>query len=267
MKLDDILVIDTETTGKDPSDKNTRVIQLGIVRCSSEHHTKGSQVPNSNYSYLNPGDSILELMSPDLIAYHGITPDFIKRHGKNSKEVLKDLDKRINPNTDIIAGHNLSFDLEVLYNEFKNYDLIADFLTVPTIDTYRVVQEWYELGDYDKDNHVLPDFKLGTCFYGILPSSWWDITSRVHDAESDSLMCSKLIEYWVLENNIPIEELVEISAKTFIPKRCPIGDDKGKLWEEVSTSFLSWMVKKEVWNGDTGLELAILSELEKRKQI
>jgi DNA polymerase III epsilon subunit-like protein len=269
MDLTDIVVFDSETTGTNPEDENTRAVQLAFVRCSDEHHTNGSQMPHTTSSYILQSDDVLSFMGPETIGYHGITPSIIKKYGVEPRTFLKGIIEKIDKE-DIVAGHNVSFDLQILNRELKKNQIVSTLDENPQIDTLRLVKEWYSVGEYDRENKTLPNFKLATCFYGILPEDWWDLEEgKAHSAETDAVMCSKLIEYWNLIEGHSIEEMVTISESIYLQKICMFGSKyKGIPWDEVPNSYLTWMWQNNVWNGDFGedeeLEYAIAYQLNER---
>ena len=112
---------------------------------------------------------------------------------------------------------------------------------------------------------MLPNHKLSTCYYGIVPEESW-LKGNAHSAGYDAYMSAAIFEQ-IMSLGADIEDLIYVSKSPFIPRYCPITEEKGKPWDQVSDGLLTWMVNKRIWKEDEGLEIAILSELERRGRL
>jgi len=257
----EIISIDTETTHWDKEYEWFAVTQLAALSMSGSI---------SESQYMNPGEEILSHMPPNVIGITGITPTFL-RWVNDEATLLKRLVSEFRNNKELIpASHNWPFDRNALNAELKKHSIDFSFNELPYIDTYRIVKELYDDGDWDGySGSRLPDYKLATCFYGIVPEDRWELLPEglaSHDALYDATMVILLIDR-LLEIGLSIEQMIDISASAFIPRVCPMGSDRGKPWSEVSKGLLEWMLREKVWKSDVGLETAILTEADRRGMI
>jgi DNA polymerase III epsilon subunit-like protein len=256
-----IVSIDTETTHWDKENEWFAVTQLAAI--SLDGSVSESQL-------MNPGEEILAHMPPDVIGVTGITPAHLKNADREAS-LLKRLVSLFQSNETLIpAAHNWPFDRDALDKELKKLSINFKFADLRYIDTYRLIRELYDDGGWDGYNgNRLPNYKLATCFYGIVPEDRWSLLPEglaSHDAQYDATMVMLLIDR-LLEIGLSIEQMVDISATPFIPRVCPMGSDRGKPWSEVSKGLLEWMIREKVWKSDEGLELAILQEADNRRMI
>lgn len=256
-QISDVLSIDTETTHWDHTRSEFAVIQYSIV---------DSQMVGT-MGYLNPGTQVLTKMPPNVIGVTGLTPAKIReRADASSDAIFEACCAQLSEMTFVAAAHNWRFDRDALTVECNRRRVINPFKDVPFIDTYRIALELYDKGDWDGyGGSFLPDHKLATCFYGIVPEKDWSLLPEgsSHDAQYDACMVMLLVKTFV-EMGLTVDKLIEISSTLFVPRNCPIGDERGKPWKDVSSGFLTWMLNKKVWGTDEGLEYAILEECMKR---
>jgi DNA polymerase-3 subunit epsilon len=108
-----ILFFDTETTGKPRNykapmtdvDNWPRLVQLGWIA-----YEEGTYVGHKEYIIRPSGFTI----SAEVSAIHGITTEKAMEQGQDIGVVLRDfVDRRVQP-SDIIVGHNVEFDLNVV---------------------------------------------------------------------------------------------------------------------------------------------------------
>lgn len=78
------------------------------------------------------------------------------------------------------------------------------------------------------------------------------LLKNAHSAFDDVMNCHRLLEFLCkkINRNIvldkpKIEYLWELSELARIPTTCPIGEHKGKPWNEVPKGFLNWMNKQD----------------------
>lgn len=119
------IVIDTETTGLDPSDGH-RIVEIACIELM--HH-----VPTGRkfHRYVNPDRD----MPPDALAVHGITADFLKSQPR-FEAIAEELAAFIGG--DRLVIHNAEFDLAFLNAELARLSRPA--LACPFVDTLAVAR-------------------------------------------------------------------------------------------------------------------------------
>jgi DNA polymerase-3 subunit epsilon len=114
------IVLDTETTGLDPSDGH-RIVEIACIELM--HHVPTGR---SFHRYVNPGREMPE----DALAVHGLTADFLARQPPFA-EVADELLRFIG--CDPLVIHNAEFDLAFLNAELAR--LQREPLTAGYVDT------------------------------------------------------------------------------------------------------------------------------------
>lgn len=260
MQLDQFISLDTETTDWDKTNPHFFPTQVAGVWVDSGFHESFAE-------YVHPGETGLAHMSPDVVGLTGLGWDFLAENGKDPVEVAG-LVFDIIANFDGVIAQNWEFDKHVfkILAEPLGQEAVDYLDDVPFIDTLRVAKELYDVGTWTgHEDSAIPNHKLGTLFHAIVPErKWVQLPSGVaHDARFDATMTIMLVEEW-MEQGHGLNWMVDISKAPFVPRVCPIGDQKGKPWDEVNQGFLEWMVKKKVWGDDEGLEEAVLVEMDRR---
>ncbi|XP_057291382.1 DNA polymerase III subunit epsilon-like [Hydractinia symbiolongicarpus] len=103
---DAYITFDTETTGKDPN--TDRIVQLAFLKQDNT-----GEIVTKTF-YFNP--CMKRELQLDAYKIHKISPDFLlgkKPFSKHAEEILSFLDVKF------LVGHNVLFDWNFLYNEFK----------------------------------------------------------------------------------------------------------------------------------------------------
>jgi len=131
--MDRLIALDTETTGIDPKEGH-RIIEIGAVEIININET-GAEFNEYIHSGQQVGESI---------KVHGISDEYLRRNGKDFKEIFDDFITFIKDATLVI--HNAPFDLGFLNNEFKLIgikDQIESFCNKdkPIIDTLELHKE------------------------------------------------------------------------------------------------------------------------------
>ena len=131
--MERLIALDTETTGLNPKEGH-RIIEIGAVEIININET-GAEFNEYIYSGQQVGESI---------KVHGISNDYLRRNGKDFKEIFDDFITFIKDATLVI--HNAPFDLGFLNNEFKLIgikDKIESFCNKdkPIIDTLELHKE------------------------------------------------------------------------------------------------------------------------------
>lgn len=264
LSIDDVVSVDTETTGWDLSTGNVRIVQVSALRA------KGARIAPFE-AYFRQDDSVLDAMPPDAIGITGIFPEVVKAEGYPPSELFLEFLAEVS-SAKVIASHNWKFDREVLSQEAFHLGIGKTLIDgMPFIDTLRLVREAYDDGWDGYGGSKLPDFKLATCYHGIVPKTEWTSLagSGAHTALYDAGMVMGIIEHF-LRSGLTVADMVEISSTLFVPRVCPIGKDRGQKglpWGDVDPGFLKWMATNKVWKEDVGLEMAVLTEMERRGMI
>lgn len=244
-----LIGIDTETSHWDKKSPIFAVTEVGFV--IGEDMFSG---------IMNPGEDILTAMQPDVIGLTGLTPDIIRAQD-DSGEALLALTALLSEEDMVVIAHNWNFDRHALNVECKRRGIRFDFDKLRFIDTYRVAREIYDEGTWTPGGTNLPNFKLATCYYGIVGKP---IEGSSHRASFDAMMSLKIAEA-VIAMGIDEDTLISLSTTHFVPRVCPMGKtEKGKKWDQVNDGFLQWMSKNKVWEDDVGLEFAVLEEMTRR---
>lgn len=248
-----IYSIDTETTTWDRAAPHFFVTQVGIVGVDNPERT-------SWYVKSKHVDSI----QPDVVGVTGLTREFLNEVGKDPAEVISLTWDIVKDGT--VAAYNWPFDMAVLDKSAAECGVDAKFSSLPYIDMYRVVKEFYDEGEWTENGSCLPNMKLGTAYHGIVPEAEAAALARsgggAHDAVYDADMVVGLVRAFMAAG-LTADEMITLSRTEFVPRVCPFGAHKGKKWSDIPESYLLWMAKNAV-AGDTGLELAVLQELERR---
>jgi len=199
-----LLFLDTETTGLGVND---RIIQISY-----------SFDEKIFTEFINPGIEI----PPDSSCIHGITYEDIK-----SAPFFKDSKSYTflqNINDFVVVGHNIQFDLEMLYKE--------GIKASKYIDTLQITRHFYpELKQY-KLQYLRYYFPLKTK-ETIIP----------HSSEGDVIVL-KLLFNKLYEKNQNIEKLIELSKTPALMKYIPFGKYKGLEFQEVlkkDKRYFAWM--------------------------
>ncbi len=262
--MDEIFIItDTETTHWDRESPDFRVIQASAIP-----FVNGRFLEPLLDEIISPPGFDLSTIRPDVIAVNGLTPSRIASEGRGI-EGLADLCLSLlepDPGTKmVVVAHNWAFDRAAIESEMRANGIEIDLSGVPYIDTLTVVRHLYDEGWDGYGGNRLPNMKLGTCFYALVPPERWErLPSELapHHSFYDVHLCGMLLE--VLLEKMSAEDLIELSKTAVIPRTCPIGKERGKPWAEVDQGFLRWMVNNRVWDKDEGLEMAVLEEAERR---
>ena len=120
------LVIDTETTGLDPSDGH-RVVEIAVIELMNH-------LPTGRFfhRYINPDRDMPEAA----FAIHGLSRDFLAQHPVFAAHAAELLDFL---GADQLVIHNAEFDLAFLNMELKRAGLAA--LTCPVVDTLAIARQ------------------------------------------------------------------------------------------------------------------------------
>lgn len=154
------IMIDTETTGLDPS--KDKIVEISMIRVGD------GQITDSLHYYINPGMPMPKAAQK----VNGITDDFL-RDALSLEDVREDIDDFIRGD-DIIGGYNVTFDLRFLYraleHPLENYvfdvmELAEDLLD---INSYSLASVSRALGLGKQDHSASGDCILTIKVYKLL---------------------------------------------------------------------------------------------------
>lgn len=257
MSFDNILCVDVETNTTNPVADNLLITQTTALDFFDPEKYL--------YRHINPGDEALRTISPSAIGVNKLTPDILRKRGEDPVEVMTDLVETIH-SYDLLIGHNFRYDISAIMTYCDVLGISNHIQNIPYIDTLRVGQEIYDVVEWagNWDDPIIPDLKLATLYYRVVDESKWSqLLGLAHDSLFDSQMVREIVIEW-LEGGLSLEYMIELTNTPFEPRVCPIGDYRHKPWAEVPIDFLQWMVRKNVYEGDEGLEIAVLTEIDRR---
>lgn len=154
---DNFVVVDIETTGFNPNIDS--IIQLGAIKIY-----KNNIIDTFN-SLVNPEKEVKE----KVLKITGITQEQLNQ-SKKIDEILPDFLEFIGDN--IIVGHNISFDINFLYDkclEILNFPLKNNF-----IDTLRIARKLIKQLEHHKIDNLMEYYNLGE--------------RKLHNANNDCLI-------------------------------------------------------------------------------
>ncbi len=130
-----IIVLDTETTGINPLNDE-------IVQIYAREIIKG-QLGKEFHFYLKNTKSV-----GSSYFVHKLSDDFLRDNGQDPKKILSDLKKFIADSP--VAGHNIMFDLNMIIENAKKYNLEFNFKTY--YDTLDLARRLLDLDNYKLSN-------------------------------------------------------------------------------------------------------------------
>lgn len=242
-----IAVLDTETTGMRETDQ---VLELAIV---SWRH--GDQGRDDRWSSLirptcpvSVGARAVHHVSDAMLADKWTFGEMMKRRGLPELGLLgenRDPGERAEEPV-VVAAHNMAFDERMLRQS-------GFTLTSPTICTWRCAMHLYPDSEDGHSNQVLR-YYLGLEVPPIksLPP---------HRALPDALVTAAVLKH-MLADHEP-EELVALSSKKVVQKKVNFGTHRGKLWKDMDSGFLNWVLGRDFNDDVKHTARAILEERRK----
>jgi len=214
-----IVVLDTETTGVNTlEDEIIQIFAIEII-----DGKKGREF----YYFLK---NTIPVGNSEKV--HHISDEHLKKEGRNPKEVLEELKQFIND--DVVVGHNVNFDLNMIYENGKRHSVDFDF------------KEYYDTLDMarrlvtDVINH-----KLGTLV------KRFDLTVATHDARDDVLATVDLLD--VLLSMLRKNQTKRINLfKKYSAKFINIATSIDK-WQKMAKTKRPKDLMLQVWK-ESGLE-------------
>ncbi len=202
-----ILFLDTETTGL-PEGKNIslyctekwpHVIQLSYII----YDTDKNEVIHKYDSVIKLNDNIV--ITPKSISMHGITKERSQREGVDIEHALIELNENLEY-VDIIVGHNISFDKQIMIVENIRKNIFSVFPKKQYFCTMKNYTEFCNMPGVRKDgsNYIrYPKLlELNNKLFNSIPEN-------LHNSYVDVLVCARC--YMKMEYNNDILE----TSKTF----------------------------------------------------
>lgn len=224
--------LDCEFTGLDL--ENDRIIEVAAIK----------------FSLLKNGVEFDELVKPDCdiseesFAIHHISTAMVEKKPP-IETILPHFLKFIG--NDLIVGHGVSSDLEMLSRSAERAALPCDFRSRPYIDTLRLARLYG-----DSPNNSLE--KLANHFN--IPSD------PAHRALNDVKMNIEVFKHLVSRFKT-VEQVMEKLSNPIKMKYMPLGKHKGRLFSEIPLQYLQWAANMDF---DQDLLYSIRLELKKRKR-
>lgn len=252
--IDNIIVLDTETTGIDPAEG---AALLEVAWVSMERARVGAGfVYGQDGTYDNGMVTFTGTIPPEAKAVHHITEDMVAAHGVVSggerptqcydrSAMMHSLCAAESPGDMMYAAHNAAFDMKFLPE-----------LTLPWICTYRCALHLYP--DAPKHSNQVLRYWLGVeppaaMLRGLAP----------HRAAYDTAVTAAILSH-MLETHTP-EELLALTSAPVLLKTCRFGKHRGDPWSEVPRSYLQWMLaKSDLCAGDPDLAHTVRHHLDGR---
>lgn len=224
--------IDCETTGLDAV--QDRVIEVAVM-CFD-----GSQVFAQMESLINP-----ECIIPESsIAFHHITPDMVADKPK-LVEILPQILEMVGQN--IIIGHSVSFDIEILAVAAERHGIPCKIRQNPVIDTLRMARLYGE-SPINSLEHLRMHFNIPL--------------EGAHRAMSDVIVNREVFKH-LAKKFKTTEQLFDALSRPILMASMPFGKHKGRLFKDIPLQYLQWIVTKDF---DQDLMFSIRSELKRRKK-
>lgn len=227
-----LVCIDCEATGLDP--EKDQIIEVAVAQFDLE------KTYDSFESLVDPQCTIPEIS----IAIHHITEEMVK--GKPTiDKVLPQVIELIGKYT--IIGHNISYDIALIANAAKRYNIPCAIEKNVSIDTLRMARAY---GQSPKNSLE----KLREHF-NIEPEG-------AHRAMNDVVVNIDVFRQ-LAKDYKTIGELLKVLSKPVKLKTMPLGQHKGRSFNEIPLNYLKWAANKDF---DQDLLYSIRAELNKRKK-
>lgn len=215
-----LIYLDTETTGLESSDKIVSIALLADKKL--------------DYELIKPDKRI----SIGAMALHNITNEMVEDALVFQESAIAQRLQALNSEDNTLVAHNVAFDMMMLEREGYHFKgEIIDTLRcakhlIKECDSYSLEYLRYELALYQQEKER---FRV------------YDITPCAHDARSDVLHVSMLLEY--LLGLADIKTLKILSHEPVLMEKFSFGKYKGRFIEEicmVDRKYAQWLLKSVV---------------------
>jgi DNA polymerase-3 subunit epsilon len=232
LKNEVFICLDCEATGLDLT--NDRIIEVAAMRFTF------SKVLDSFQTLIDPE----RLIPIETQAIHHITDEMVQGKPK-IQEVLPDFLKFVGKN--IIVGHGIGFDIDLLNRAAKEHQIPSILGSRPLIDTLRLAR-----------------------LYGDSPTNSLEVLRQhfnipaegAHRAMSDVIVNIEVFKHLSTQFKTT-EALLDRLTKPIPLKTIPLGKHKGRPFSEIPIEYLLWAAKKDF---DQDLSFSIRSEIKRRKK-
>ncbi len=130
-RFDNIIVLDTETTGFSP--RTEEIIELAMLHVSPGGLTR----EYDQFIRLSPGRSIPQ----KIVELTGITDSMLENEGVSKTEVCADLAEMLSLPRPLVVAYNAQFDLGFLYYFLKGFGKAAVLKNVQMLDALTVYRD------------------------------------------------------------------------------------------------------------------------------
>ena len=130
-RFDNIIVLDTETTGFSP--RREEIIELAMLRVSRGGETQ----EYDNFIRLSPGRSI----PPKIVELTGITDAMLESEGVSKEEACADLAEMLSLERPLVVAYNAQFDLGFLYYFLNGFGKAGALKNVHMLDALTVYRD------------------------------------------------------------------------------------------------------------------------------
>ena len=130
-RFDNIIVLDTETTGFSP--RTEEIIELAMLHVSPG----GQTLEYDQFIRLSPGRNI----PPKIVELTGITDSMLESEGVSKAEACADLADMLSLPRPLVVAYNAQFDLGFLYYFLKGFGKAAVLKNVQMLDALTVYRD------------------------------------------------------------------------------------------------------------------------------
>lgn len=236
-------VVDLETTGFD-GDKD-KIVEIAWLDC---------KIVQGDYDQLElkKVEAFEQLVSPgepipyDAMAIHHITDDMVIE-APNIEMVMEECWA---PTPDILVSHSKDFEIAFLKHHLFQEDLeLSKWLctwrlarhVVPDAKSFsnQSLRYYFKVYDLPKEaGSIVPHRAMADCWY-----TAYNLVNLIDRALKQ--------DFFTIDT--PIQEIIKLIGNPTILQKCPLGEHRGKPWNEVPTQYLLWMWKKRqeaTWDDD-----------------
>ncbi len=224
--------IDCESTGLDP--EKDRIIEVAAARFTFQ------EILQQYETLVDPECHIPETSQE----IHKISQEMIAGKPK-IREVLPRLLDLINGH--IIVGHGIGFDITLIANEAKRFQIPTKITEQPQIDTLRLARLYGE--------SPVNSLERLRQHFNIKPEG-------AHRAMSDVIVNIEVFKQ-LTRNFNTTSQIFKTLLKPIKLKQMPLGKHKGRRFEEIPLEYLLWAEKKDF---DQDLLFSIRSEIRSRRR-
>jgi len=233
LKNTTFVCVDVEATGLDV--ERDRVVEVAAVRFTMD------QILDEYETLIDPEQPIPQ----ESIDIHHITQEMVEGKPKIS-EILPTLFSFIG--RDILIGHAIQFDIDILSHEAKRSSLACSLQKNLSIDTLRLAR-----------------------LYGQSPSNALDVLRAhfniepegAHRAMSDVLVNVQVF-HQLVRSFQTIEEVQRALSKPIQMRIMPLGKHKGRAMSDLPLDYLQWAARQKF---DNDLLFSLRKELNRRKKM